>query len=203
MRVDESSKIPAHLTDFWARNWNGNGRTHKNLKSGHRPEKREKTVCRPKHLNSITTSHCPLDIIRSELHLEMEPETLISDMLLQEFGQCCTMDLLFPRRYKSGLSISGAPQVESISGVPNPARSLLVISSLQSISVITSYAPMFLAVSCDVKADLIPTTSPIPRGSFSKVIPDTGDVIERSRHSMATLVSPERKKVTATGKDRL
>lgn len=25
------------------------------------------------------------------------------------------------------------------------------------------------------KADLIPTTSPIPRGSFSKVIPGTGD----------------------------
>ncbi|KAI1242402.1 hypothetical protein IHE44_0005942 [Lamprotornis superbus] len=34
----------------------------------------------------------------------------------------------------------------------------------------------FLAVSCVAKADLIPTTTPIPRGSFSKVIPDTGDV---------------------------
>lgn len=33
----------------------------------------------------------------------------------------------------------------------------------------------FLAVSSVAKADWIPTTSPIPKGSFSKAIPDTGD----------------------------
>lgn len=49
-------------------------------------------------------------------------------------------------KYKSGLSISWVPQVESISGVSNPARPLLVISSLQSISVITSYALMWTLV---------------------------------------------------------
>lgn len=43
-------------------------------------------------------------------------------------------------KYKSGLSICWVPQVESISGVSNPARPLLVISSLQSISLITSFA---------------------------------------------------------------
>lgn len=38
------SNIPAHLTDFWARNWKGSGRTHTNMKSGQEPEKKEKKV---------------------------------------------------------------------------------------------------------------------------------------------------------------
>lgn len=38
------SYIPAHLTDFWDRNWRGNGRTHKSLKSGQGPEKEKKVV---------------------------------------------------------------------------------------------------------------------------------------------------------------
>lgn len=32
-----------------------------------------------------------------------------------------------------------------------------------------------MAVSSVAKGDLIPATSPIPRGNFSKVIPNTGD----------------------------
>ncbi|RMC01677.1 hypothetical protein DUI87_21690 [Hirundo rustica rustica] len=34
----------------------------------------------------------------------------------------------------------------------------------------------FLTISSIAEADLIPTTGPIPRGSFSKVIPHAGDV---------------------------
>lgn len=36
------SNIPAYLTDYWARNWKGSGRTHKNMKSGQEPEKEKK-----------------------------------------------------------------------------------------------------------------------------------------------------------------